>query len=373
MVYAFEALIVLLAAFFKKIGSGSPKKEKVIFLIITFSVMAVVSGLRGSLVGEDTRTYLSIFEQCKTMPWKDILNGDSQKIYMFVSQQGYLGYGEIEIGFVIFNKIVAYIWDNPQITIICTSAITCFGFAYFIYKNSDNVFLATFLFLTEGIYLHSFNGVRQYMAIAIGINAYNAIKEKHYWKALLIIVLASAFHNSALIFLIFFVVANIKHAKSNFVLCAFALTIAVMFYKPFLQMVAAVFPQYEAYTTNNFWGSNVGFTSLLWIMEIVICILIAFRYNWKSENIDEKNDVFNITFFSLLYITIELISMNVSAFSRVSLYFRPFIVLLFPKFEKLLQGKAIGWYRAILCGLFLLVFSRYASEPSRLYTFFWKS
>lgn len=69
-------------------------------------------------------------------------------------------------------------------------------------KYSEDYWLAIFVFVASTDYLSwMYNGIRQFLAVAVTLHAFEPIVKKRYIKAAVIIVFASLFHRSALLML----------------------------------------------------------------------------------------------------------------------------------------------------------------------------
>ena len=107
-----------------------------------------------------------------------------------------------ERGFIIYNKLVGFLGTDRQMFLFVTAAVSIVPIMYYLSKNSKNMLLSIIIYLGLPVFLLCFSGLRH--AIAIGITSLSMIyiKEKSLVKFILLVLLASTFHFTAIVFLI---------------------------------------------------------------------------------------------------------------------------------------------------------------------------
>ena len=106
------------------------EKKSKNYLIIIFGILILVSMLRDYSVGRDLYThYYKNFAVLRNLDWSKCASTS------------------YEVGYVIFNKVVGLFTDDGQ-WMIAMHALFVVGISgWFIYKNSDDVVISTFLFI----------------------------------------------------------------------------------------------------------------------------------------------------------------------------------------------------------------------------------
>lgn len=167
------------------IGKNSEKQykpNKYIYILITI-IFILVSGLRSG-VG-DTGTYRHIFDtlpsSISTFLSSDIISED----------KGF---------YLIATFVKQFISTDSQAIIFVMALITLSLICYGLYKYTDDVRMAIFLFITMGCFSTSMNGMRQYVAAAILFYALPLIKKRKLIPYLIVVYIASTIHASAIIF-----------------------------------------------------------------------------------------------------------------------------------------------------------------------------
>ena len=156
-------------------------------------VLILLVALRGLLCGIDTIQYKVLFRQYSLTDFSEILKT-----------------GVHEIGYRLLNKIVGLITDNYQYLLIATSLMCVCPIWYFYKKESEQPILTLSLFLTVAPFVLLFSGIRQAIAMAIGVFAWYMSRKKKPLLFICIVLIAMQFHTSAFILLFLY---PLYHAK----------------------------------------------------------------------------------------------------------------------------------------------------------------
>ena len=173
------------------------KPNKLLIFISMFSLV-IVSGLRNNI--GDTYFYMHAYT---------LLNDQSLSDLKF----------ERDPGFHIFQLFLYQISDDPQILIFTTALITNVLIVITLYKYSRMIELSLFVYIASGLYTVTMNGLRQSLAAALIFTATRYIMNGNFKKFLLVILLASTIHQTALIFIpVYFIVRRKAWTKDTYIL-----------------------------------------------------------------------------------------------------------------------------------------------------------
>lgn len=161
--------------------------------------MFLVSALRNYTIGKDAHTYLNRYIEVTVSEWSDIPR--LAKAWMF------------EEGYVVLTKLLSCISKSPRFYLAATSFIIVVSFSFYIYKNSKIYWFSLLIFFALRMYGESMCLIRQYIAVSIILFAYNEIKENRLIRFIIIVLLASTIHTSALVVLPMFWISKIKFEK----------------------------------------------------------------------------------------------------------------------------------------------------------------
>lgn len=337
------------------------------FLFFSFGLMTLVLGMRGANVGEDTKMYLNIAERVTNITWQEIFLSFPTSQWRYISYGGLSGFSEqTETLFLAYCKIIMCVFHNAQAVLFVTAAITNILIAKFILDNLESksdVIFAVYVYMCDAMFMNSFNTMRQIFALAIAIQSIALLKRKRHVKACICVLVSACFHQSALLFLVADVFYLLKDKNKKYKYLLVAIFILPVSLPIFMKIVSAFSLKYANYLTLSFWGAQLRGTLMLWVL-IAVTLIVMIRSK-KSNEFD-----WWLIYMATCYIGIELIGIQLTVVSRVAMYFRIGLVLLFPIAEKYFEKKSGRVYRLGIFAMMTISYISYAHSPARLYTFF---
>ncbi len=145
---------------------------------------------------------------------------------------------KIDPGFYIFTKIIGEINYSSVFYFAVTSAIICISLFIFIRRYGDYKRYAIYFYLTIGLFAFTLAGLRQALAMAICLFAYEAARKKKLIRFLLLIALAYPFHKSALLFIPAFFIAQVPWKKKYHLIILAVYAVIGLFFTRVHSMVA---------------------------------------------------------------------------------------------------------------------------------------
>lgn len=149
-----------------------------------------ISAFRGRNIGNDTCKYLDLFNKVRFKSITELKD-------------------RYEIGYLYLNKMLSLISDNQQIILIVTSCIILICYAYFI-KIFCKCLVECISIFILGYFTSSMNTIRHQIALGLVLISYKYIKENKIFKFLILILVASTFHSTSIIFLISYPISKLK-------------------------------------------------------------------------------------------------------------------------------------------------------------------
>ena len=187
--YLIIAGIVYLLEISRKNSIVLSEKQKNRMTFVFALGMILIFGLRGVSVGIDTYSYYYRYTIYEKMLYS-------------------VKYAS-ELGFNFYNYVLAKAGLPWQFYLLITSAIFL-GILYrFFRKYSKNIYFSTFIFVTIGSFSMAMSGLRQYLAASLCLLSYMVLEEglnnkvKSWIIAITIWLIATSFHNSAIIFFLY--------------------------------------------------------------------------------------------------------------------------------------------------------------------------
>lgn len=317
----FTLIILLSVLIFAK---GVTNKKKKIFLFLAFGFMFLIMGFRSENVGTDTRLYCNIFQEHFSFNFGIIKeNGDSSFLYS------------------LYNKIVSLISTDYRAIIIANSIVICALTALFIYKNSDNVVFSTLFFMTFYHFFSAMNISRQYIAVMIICNAFYFLKNKKPVKYILLCIIATLIHNTAIVSFIMLPFLYINPTKRNIFIYFAVIVIGMIFMNKIMTLFSVVFGHYTMYFEKSLL-TEVGENRkvVITVIYIVFAILLIYLLKNKTEE-KESNyiDLYLLHMINLITIIIGIISLKIMLLSRIEVYFSIFEIILIPKVLNKMKNK----------------------------------
>lgn len=309
--------------------------NKIFYLVLVFIPLVCVQGGRNIFIGYDTRFYEHTFLTFYDIPVRDIMV-TFPKTYVIDHYQS------VETGYLLLNRVIGSFTKNPQVLLYIISFVSCFCFLRFIYDNSLDPFWSVMLLVCEGLYVNSFNMMRQILAISICLNAYTLFKKGKIFWPLVIIIFAAQLHLSSYIFLfillMYWGITKIeKKSRKYFLLLPLLMPLVI-------GLIGYIVPQYSGYTSGNLYKVSIGGVSFLWIMLILISFMAYPQNKLNAEYI------FSLTCY-LIYVVLQILSIYITGTARISYWFEGFVMLLVPLSFKKLSNNII----ILLCKIALLI------------------
>lgn len=346
--YFFIIFFISFVAFLGALQSAKSKNK--FFIIISIATIILFQSVRKWTVGTDIVTYLDFFDKLK-----------NESIANFS-----VLFGSIEIGFLYYNKLIAMFTSDNQMFLFVVSATIFIPIGYVIYKNSLNFYLSLIALISFGIYNFTFSGIRQSIALAITFLSYEFIKKRQWLRFLLLVILASTFHKSALVFLPAYLLYTIKIKKKHFALIM-GLVVFIFIFKSFLLrfLLSSAFEKYD----NSELLVETGAYTMFFIMLLIYSISIFVQ--GKTKNPLVMNAYSN---FMLIAVMIQIAASESQIAMRAGYYYFIFITLLFPEIMTSVKEKKVRNGFVFITITICLVFYYLTTINSRLnpYLFYWE-
>lgn len=300
------------------------------FIISSFMMIVLIAALRGTDIGKDlSGHYATNFVLIANTAWTDLVEFTSTGLY--------------DIGFVVFCKLISFISKDPQCFIIATSLLTFGSIGRYIYRHSEDVILETFLLITSFLMFMYMTMIAQVLAIAIILFAIDYLNDKKYLKFILLVILASTFHGSAIICFIFILLSMLETRRKYIFIYIMLLGAGMITFDKIISIVTTyLMPQYRFYfmegalhnAEEQIVGSNL-IQLLIYILCAVTGILSLYYFNnskSKQELMFKKYSMENIKWLDtgfLVYLTLSTLVFRTmlihgTVIKRAGYYFYPF-------------------------------------------------
>ena len=276
------------------------KKEyrwRPVWAVVTFLPLIIWCGYRGNI--GDTWAYKKSFSE---MPVS--LGG----------MASYMATVKKDKGFYFVSAVIKCIVGNHVNIYFIVLAVIQAGVLIYVYrKYSSRYLMSFFLFLASTDYISwMFNGIRQFTAVTITFIGIKFILDKKYVKAIVLILIASLMHQSALLMIPFIFIVQGKAWNKKSVLCILGCILILIFVNQFTDGMNNILSntQYSNMVADwKEWEDNGTNPIRVFVYSIPMILSIIGRKQIKEAD----NPVINIvTNFSILTSVIAMVSMKTS-------------------------------------------------------------
>ena len=275
------------------------KYNKVLFIVSSI-VIVLILGLRHQSMGVDLRYqsyngYLGAFDSITSCPWSIIWNIDV------------LNY---ERGYIIYNKLVGFLGADRQIFLFVTAAVSIVPIMYYLSKNSKNMLLSIIIYLGLPVFLMCFSGLRQSIAIGITSLSMIYIKKKSLMKFVLLVLLASTFHFTAIVFLVAYPMYYIKISDKWDVISIISIPVVYSLRLSLFNILSRLFKD-DAKTTDT-----GAFTLFIIFVLIYVAMLI---FNKKRNRLGGYINIFYLACLCQAFSGVYYTAMRIGYYFMIAL------------------------------------------------------
>lgn len=307
------------------------KKRKKRYIVFSFACLTIISMLRSYNVGRDLQAhYYKTFLRVVNMDWNNLFT---------------LGY---ENGYLVFYKIISMFTSDGQWMIAIHALIVIGITGWFIYRNSENVVMSTFLFITTNTWFMYMTMMRQAMAVSFVLVALEIWKRKD-WRIkrfvlyVLVVILAMQFHSSAFIAFIIPIFDYLPFKRKHILISTIVMIASFALYNQLFKAVSLLQIGKRDYT--EFYSSSgeaINIISLYFVFIYALIFIIgtvSLVYYKGEENQSSNLNVTDESGFSnsfILYMVLVLVvcritGLKINIMARMTYYFMPFVYILFPR------------------------------------------
>ena len=285
-----------------------------IFLVLLIVVLLLFSGLRHETVGIDTKVYLKSFEH-------------------FSEYNNYHSlFGEVENwadrDFYIFSWAFSKVINNKQVYLALMSAVYMLGAALICYWESPDYSFSILYMYCMGLFFFSMTGFRQTLALGIVMISYIFIVKRQLIPFILLILLASRMHKSALVFLIIYPVANFKTGWPRLLLVVTFFIIVLAFRNSIGIWIINNLPdEVVDERITGYLQSTTQYTASGFIIQLLMFVFCMRYHDEIVYDLPHREALYNLAFFGLLF---QAAAMSIAEFFRVSMYFNWCYIALIP-------------------------------------------
>ncbi len=291
--YAVMGILLILGILLYR--SGQTKPKTLLYLLFSLFLLAGVSGVRYE-VGDDYYNYMHMFDTVQDLPVTECFS--YQK----------------EPGFFLLIKLVALFTNHFQWFYGFIAVLTTFLILLFVYRESRLPFLSVYLYITMLFYYWSLSLIRQLLAASVCTLAIRYIRLRRFLPYFLLVAVAASIHNSALIMLPLYLIAQIPFHYKSF-LVVFAILLAGYIAAPSILTFITRYI-YQGYSPDSLYGQSSAL-----IYGIFPSLVFAVVWCFKGRLLRQSPDN-NVTINFMMYAALfSLFIARVYIVERLAVYF----------------------------------------------------
>ncbi len=343
------------------IGRKSVMSGYNLMLPVFFIFLFILMVLRSRFMGNDTYNYSVIFDMHRT-----------QSLGLILSDWR-------EVLFKLLGWTIGRFTDDFQIYLAITSLIQLLPIAILVLKDRRHSFLQTIIFVNMSTFIMLFSGIRQSMAISVGLLAFMALQKEKKLRFIFWAVVATLLHTSGFLVFLLYPVYRMRVKRIHLFLVVPIMGFVLFFNQPIFlflsRIVASTYDNYENITIS----STGAYTSLiLFVLFAVFCYIITEEKNMDKDTCGLRNII-------LFVVALQCFAPIHTLAMRVNYYFIIFVPIALGKCissPKPNLKKLARYGELVMCGFFSVyyIYTVYMAslDPTRMlnivpYIPFWET
>lgn len=273
-------------------------------------MMLILASMRDLQFGTDLVGYNASFIRLSDISWKETL-----VIFNFNTVN--------EPFFYYFTKIIADLGLSFNFYLILLLAISMYFTHLTLKRYSSAVALSYLIYISLGYYFFNLNGIRQSLSIGLLLYSFHFLIINKNLKFVFFVLFASLFHVSALAFLVFLLIRNIRLTDRLLIISFIILGIVFVFSSEIIELMLSIsfIAKYSYYLSS---GIGLNYTSLLIHASILLFIYIS---NKNTQYTIVGDLIMKSLVIGLVFI---ILSTVVAEFFRVAMYFNILSIIAVP-------------------------------------------
>ena len=349
--FATTPVIVSLAvSFSSKKSIKVNDKAKRNFLLWCGLFMFIMIAFRHKEVGSnDSQNYFNNWE---------LLSGLS-----FGGLKSYIAESNFESGYLLFVWTFSHIFPNGQFVFIISAILFVVAVCRFIYINSEDPELSFVMYICLGLYSFMAQGLRQSIAMSICLFAIELAKKRKFIPFVLLVLLASTFHTSAIVFLIIFFIYGITLNVRTLVMGVGITAVLLAFSSRIAAIGNMIFQrEYEGEVESG------GFVA---VAIYVIILLLSIALSGKRRKDKEYSFFVFVTWMGAVFYLMRYTEVQIA--ERISWYFMFGQLIALPNVITRFDKHVSFIIKCVVIALSFALFAyRLNGDGLVVYRFFWQ-
>lgn len=321
--YIYLFVVWLISAFIK-----STDQKRLFQCIFGGAGLLLLLGFHSPELGTDVyNAYIPYFESASTSVIEEISNDRFEPL------------------FAAYVAIIKNITANNQVFLFITALFILCPILILVYRHSDNPIMTLIVYASWVLYHFSFSGIRQAIAVGVICIASLYMFRKRLLPFVACVLIATAIHTSALLFLVAYPMMWAKFSERQWTLLFLIIGGCMVAFPPLiLSVVNVLFPgHYSEYI------ENVSGGYMFALLYLLIALIEVFMHKGKSYR--------SFVQFTLLLFVLQLTGIYSNVASRIGYYFIPLFLLSLPAMVENVQNLHVReWMRFGILGCCIAIY-----------------
>lgn len=267
------------------------------------SYLCFLAMFRGVSCGNDTENYREFFQVVASQKnlWHTIRHTSFEPL------------------FTALTFFLSRLTRDPQILFIVTSLFSFAVTGRFLAKFSLAPCFSLYLFFTLQIFDFYISGIRQALAIALLLLAYEAMTQKKNLRTLLLILLAGLFHRTAWLWFPVFFLLRVRRRRAFLGVAALVGAVCLVSSRYLVAVIASIFPRYQLYFGSSYLQSGAKLSLMLYFLVFGLMLLVGELLRGQGDVSVQGERDFRL---SSLLLLVCILGYTAPIFSRFLQYFQ---------------------------------------------------
>lgn len=348
-IYLLNLFSIPFYAFFLRCIFLTEEKQRKWLCWIVGIQLFLTAALRHVTVGGDLGNYIPTFEYIGGLPWERLVSVP------------------FEIGYVLLNKVAFILSQNVRLLLAVIGGFVVFGYVRMVYQKSALPWVSLLLFIGLGFFTESLSMLRQAIAMVVFMCGLKYVEERKFGRYLIVVLLATSFHLTALVTLLLYPFVRFKLNVVNFIILLVGCGVFARFAGPIiLNYIISRF--YSLYSMQMDAGGGFSMLILLFAVTIVGILL-------KSKQETPQETVFS--HMMVLACCMQLFALQFALFARIVMYFSLAMIVWVPGMLIRIEKRELRFFATgIVCVLavayFVLIILGRNAAGIAPYRFMWE-
>lgn len=361
MYFILNIFVLLLFILFSNIKRDTSRR---VYVIIITVVMILLSGLRNEYVGSDTIAYLYQFDNSLSDSWNSIFTVFWDAYFNPNASTGK------DPAMWIVNKLIGLVSIDHVFFLMVTSALFLIPLGIFFYRNTKTPLEVAVSYIFFNTLYYTFipnSAIRQSIALGFILMAYMAIPKRKLTVPILLVLVASLFHRSALLVFLFILPIKVINPKDFYKISLVLIPLMLLFYREIGLLMADTNDIYAKYGSGLMFAQG-GRPIVIVLFSIGLYLMGLLRIGaFNKRETKDPQIAYPMIGAALTVVFIPLVRLD-STLIRISSYFVVWLCLFIPI---VLERYSPVLRKILLLGIIGVLLYRSYVEPQQ-YAFFWQ-